>query len=73
MRAYISPWYLGKSRWLQVTGTRTLPQSFKQCGNSCSFVQSTKSLPTRGDWQIVRIFCERSANNLLLATITVCQ
>ena len=55
------------------TGTSALPKSFEQCDNSCSFVQSIRGLPTRRDWQIVYIFCERSANNLLLADRTVCQ
>ena len=49
------------------TGTSALPQSFEQCGNSCSFVQSIRILSTRGDWQTVYIFCDQSANNLLLA------
>ena len=44
--------------------TSALPQSFEQCSNSCSFVQSIRGLPTRRNWQNVYIFCERSANNL---------
>ena len=54
-------------------GTSALPQSVEQCSNSCSFVQSNRGLPTRRDWQTVYIFCERSANTLLLADCTVCQ
>ena len=49
------------------TVTSALPKSFKQSGNSCIFVQSIRGLSTRRDWQTVHIFCERSANNLLLA------
>ena len=45
-------------------GTSALPQSFEQCSNSCSFVQSIRGLPTRRNWQTVYIFCERSADNL---------
>ena len=44
--------------------TSALSQSFEQCSNSCSFVQSIRGLPTRRNWQTVYIFCERSANNL---------
>ena len=45
-------------------GTSSLPKSFEQCGNSCSFVQNIRGLPTRRDWQTVCIFYEQSANNL---------
>ena len=45
-------------------GTSALPQSFEQCCNSCSFVQSIRGLPTRRNCQNYYIFCERSANNL---------
>ena len=45
-------------------GTSALPQSFEQCSNSCSFVQSIRGLPIRRNWQNDYIFCERSANNL---------
>ena len=66
-------------------GTDALLQSFEQCSNSCSFVQSFRGLPTRRKRQNNYIFCEQSANNLLLAdcnglpitsywqTITACQ
>ena len=49
------------------SGTSVLPQSFEQCSNSCSIIQSNTGLPTRRFWHNVYKFCERSANNLLLA------
>ena len=44
-----------------------MPQSFEQCSNSCYIIQSNRGLSTRRFWHNVYKFCERSANNLLLA------
>ena len=46
------------------SGTSALPQSFEQCSNSCSIIQSNRGLPTRRFWHNLYKFCERSANNL---------
>ena len=45
-------------------GTSALLQSFEQCSNSCSIIQSNRGLPTRRFWHNLYKFCERSANNL---------